>query len=88
MSKSKKPITVHVGTLTHSHGTDVIVARSEKDFTRQLAAYCREWWKDMTAGHTGRIRKPRRNADLIDAYFAIAMNNGTETYEYRGARTI
>ncbi len=60
------PIDVHVAVIEHRHGTNLHVALDANGLDAQVAAYCREWWREI-----GDDRDPHSlsNRDIIETYF-------------------
>jgi hypothetical protein len=60
------PTDVHVAVIEHRHGTNLHVALDAKALDAQVAAYCREWWREI-----GDNRDPHSlsDRDIIETYF-------------------
>jgi len=60
------PIDVHVAAVEHRHGMNLHVALDADILDAQVAAYCREWWKEI-----GDSRDPHSlsDRDVIATYF-------------------
>ena len=60
------PIDVHVAVIEHRHGTNLHVALDANALDTQVAAYCREWWREI-----GDDRDPHSlsDRDIIETYF-------------------
>lgn len=60
------PIDVHVAAVEHRHGTNLHVALDADRLDAEVAAYCREWWKEIGDGRDPGSLSDR---DVIATYF-------------------
>lgn len=65
---------VYVGVIDHKHGTDIYAAKTQDGLYSQLAAFCREWWKND--GPEGEA--PPSDRELVSAYFEYQSERGEE----------
>lgn len=74
----KKTQTIHVGVIRHKTGSNHYAAKSKAGLEKQVADFCREWWKDAYPdehhGHQG-----LKDRAVINAYFN-AME-GVESFD-------
>lgn len=68
---------VWVGRISHRHGTDFYVAKTEEGLFRQLAKYCREWWVDTEID----AEPPNDDPACVFVYFESPSVMDTETFE-------
>ena len=58
---------VHVGRISHRHGDNFYVSRTEEDLKKQIAEYCRDWWGEFCTDEC-----PADDQEAIDTYFGEA----------------
>lgn len=63
-------MTIHIGTITHRHGEDVMVSLSADGLDHEIAEYCRENWSDVMRAK-GMPGNPigMTDSDIVSAYF-------------------
>jgi len=71
---SEAPIAVFTASISHRHGTNFYVARTQKGLDKKVADYCREWWAEQV----GEEPVPETDSEVTERYFGVANNNGTE----------
>jgi hypothetical protein len=68
---------IFVGVIQHKHGDNVYAATTRDRLMKQIADYCREWWKSDGPDEP----MPEGDEDVVTQYFDwVAEIGGSEGY--------
>jgi len=75
-----RKITVYVATISHRHGDNVYVSRTEEGLNKQVANFCREWWHEIDDA----VTIPKDDNEVIELYFSEEYKGYLESVTFLG----